>query len=368
MSNDREPDMAENRVYFIPAARDESPDRIAAKAAKLIDAAFEGVVVPERPCAVKTHFGEGDNTGYVPPRVVRKAVDYAIAAGGRPFVTDTNTLYRGNRNDAVAHLKQARDHGFTDEALGAPVLIADGLMGTDQVSVPIDGGKHFEQIRIAAALHHADSSLVVTHVKGHCQTGFGGAIKNVGMGCAARAGKLAQHHEGEPVFDDGKCTACGTCVQWCPTGAIEMHGTAQLVAERCIGCGECYAICPSGAIGFTWGTPGPVLAEKICEHALGFVAAKRGRIGYLSDVTCLTKNCDCIGHAQQPDYPDIGLLAATDIVAVDKAAADLTRERFGEDIWSAWWPESQYEAQFAYGEELGLGRTDYDLVTLDEPT
>ena len=356
--------MPQAKVYFIPVADNEGLASMAEKTTALAEATFGGVVKADRPCAVKQHFGEGDNRGFIKPEITRAVCDYVAAADGQPFVTDTNTLYRGRRSQSISHLTQARDNGFTFSALGAPVIIADGLLGTDQVTVPISGGKHFGEVRIASAGYHAASCIVVTHVKGHCVTGLGGSIKNVGMGFAARAGKLAQHSAGRPEIDDDKCTACGTCAKWCPTDAITLQPKARLLAERCLGCGECFALCPAGAIGFRWQEEGPVLIERICEHVLGFLTNKRGRCGYLNYVIDITRDCDCIGKKAKAEYPNVGILAGTDIVAVDKAAAEIAIDRFGKDIWSGWWPDSNYTAQFTYGEKIGLGTTGYELIPL----
>ena len=357
--------MAKATVFFTPVADGESIESQAKKAARLAEAAgFAGLIHKGRTCAIKQHFGERDCTGYVKPEVTAAIVRLAGGAGARPFVTDTNTLYRGRRSQAVDHLLQAAEHGFTQEALGAPVIIADGLHGTEQVSVPIRGGKHFKEVRIASALYQAGSTIVLTHVKGHMATGLGGSIKNVGMGCAARAGKLAQHQGGHPRFNKDKCTGCGTCVRWCPTDAIALQGDpekATLTPSKCIGCGECLALCPFDAIGFSWDTEGPQLIEKVCEHVAGFLSSKPGRVGYINFITNLTKNCDCMGTKQKADWPDVGILASTDIVAVDKAAADLTLQHHGMDIWRHWWPEADYQSQFTYGEQLGIGSGDYVL-------
>ena len=355
--------MQRAKVYFLPVRDGEEVGSIAHKAVQVAKAAgLAEVVTRKRPCAIKQHFGEGNNTGYVKPEITRAIVKWVQKAGGQPFVTDTNTLYRGRRAQALDHLEMAREHGFTREDLGAPVIIADGLLGTDQVTVPIQGGKHFTEVRIAAGGYHASSCIVLTHVKGHCQAGLGASVKNVGMGFAARAGKLAQHHEGYPNFDKHKCRACGTCVRWCPADAIVIKKTAEVISEKCVGCGECLAVCPRGAVGFSWDVEGPVLIEKVCEQVLGFLSNKQGRVGYLNFLIDVTRDCDCIGRKQKALYPNVGIFASTDILAVDKAAADVSCERYGKDIWLDWWPDSDYRAQFAYGEKLGIGSADYELV------
>jgi uncharacterized Fe-S center protein len=258
----------------------------------------------------------------------------------------------------------ARENGFTHEALGAPVVIADGLLGVDQVTVPISGGRHFQDVRIAAAGYHAASSIVLSHVKGHCQAGMGGAVKNVGMGFAARAGKLAQHHDGHPDFDSAKCRACGVCVRWCPEEAIVIGDTAELEVGKCIGCGECLALCPHDAIGFSWDADGPVLVERMCEHVLGFLSNKRDHVGFVNLLIDVTRNCDCVGSKQQTEYPNVGVFASTDIVAVEAATSDVSRERYGKDVWLDWWPGSNYRAMLDYGEELGLGTSRYQLTEI----
>ena len=365
--------MSKAKVFFIPVADNELLDSIAAKTARLAKAArLESVIPKGRPCAVKLHFGEDKNTGYVKPPIIRALVEFLRQAGGDPFLTDTNTLYRGRRSQATDHLNQAAEHGFTLDALGAPVIIADGLHGADQVTVPIQGGKHFKEVRIASALHQTAGAVVLTHVKGHCQAGLGGALKNVGMGCSARAGKLAQHDGGTPSFDARKCTGCGTCVRWCPTQAIDLaprkndkRGLARLTPEKCIGCGECLALCPFDAVGFEWAIGDLELGERVCEHCLGFVKNKAYGVAYLNFVIDVTRNCDCVGSRQKTERPNVGIIASTDLIAVDQATADLTREAYGHDVWLKWWPKSKYDQVLAYGETLGVGTRAYDLTRLD---
>jgi uncharacterized Fe-S center protein len=355
----------EAKVFFIPVKDGEGRAEIAAKAVKIADAAgLAGAVPKDKPCAVKQHFGEGQNEGHIKPEITRAMVDWVRKAGGRPFVTDTNTLYRGKRANALDHLETARGHGFTQEALGAPIIIADGLLGVEHVAVTIQGGKHFKEVRIAAAGYHAAGAIVLTHMTGHCLGGMGGAIKNVAMGFASRSGKMAQHHQGLPIFSQEKCKACGVCGRWCPAEAIRVEKKALLAAEKCIGCGECMSLCPHGAIGFGWGAKGPILLEKMCEYALGFLSNKKGRVGYLNFLTDVTMNCDCLGRKQEASYPNVGILASDDLIAVETATADLSLQRYGRDIWLTWWPDSSYQTQFEYGEKIGLGTRQYELVEL----
>ena len=353
------------KVYFMPVENGESREEIGRKAVKLADTAgLSSAIVANKPCAVKQHFGEHQNEGHIKPEITRQVVEWVRKAGARPFVTDTNTLYRGRRANGLDHLEVAREHGFTHEKLAAPVVIADGLLGIEHVAVPVQGGRHFKKVRIASAGYHAASSIVLTHVTGHCLCGLGGAIKNVAMGFASRAGKMAQHHEGLPLFDSGKCKACGSCVRWCPAEAVRLETKAKLVKEKCIGCGECLAVCPHEAVSFGWGSRGAVMHEKMCEYVLGFLSNKKNRVGYLNFIIDVTMNCDCVGRKQEVPYPDMGILASDDIVAIETATADLTCQRYGKDIWLAWWPSSSYRTQIEYGEKLGLGTSRYELITL----
>ncbi|MBM3300152.1 MAG: DUF362 domain-containing protein, partial [Deltaproteobacteria bacterium] len=219
-------------------------------------------VAPKDLVAVKLHFGEQGNTAYIRPQYVRQVVERLKLLQSRPFITDTNTLYVGSRTEACSHLATAFDNGFTREITGAPVIIADGLRGNNSVEVEVDG-RHVKLAHISADVHNADAMVVLTHFKGHELSGFGGAIKNVGMGCASREGKLDQHSNISPRIARKKCIGCGECIQWCRGNAIELiedgnELKARIDPERCIGCAECILTCRNGAVLIQWNQSIPV--------------------------------------------------------------------------------------------------------------
>lgn len=308
--------------------------------------------------AIKLHFGELGNLAYLRPNYVRVAVDELKNLGAKPFLTDANTLYVGTRSNAVDHLLTAAQNGFVWEVVGAPVIIADGLRGTDEVEIPVDG-EYVKRAKIGAAVALADALLVMTHFKGHEQVGFGGALKNLGMGSASRAGKLHQHSTSKPRNLADRCTACGVCARFCPAGAITVIDHALTDYERCLGCGQCVAMCTFGAM-----VPGDeasvdLLAKKIAEYAK---AALNGRPAlFVSFIQQVSPDCDCWGMNRPPVAPDIGILASTDPVAIDQAAMDLVLKAVGHDPFRRAHPQARWEEQLAHAERIGLGSRKYEL-------
>ncbi len=368
---------AASQVYFAPMRSKMKRSMIGRAGALLDRAGLKEAVFDKDLVAVKLHFGEEGNTGFVHPVYVREVVRRIKAAGGKPFLTDANTLYRGQRANAVDHLECALHNGFSFATIEAPLVIADGLDGRDAVDVPITGGTHFESVRIGSAAVYADAMVVVTHVKGHEATGFGGALKNVGMGLGCRSAKQRMHADFRPEVTAETCTACKRCVQWCPVGAIAIRDKVAVVDfEVCYGCGECVAACPYGAIATQWKTTPEALQEKIVEHVAGAVSGKDGKVLYLSFVTAVSPDCDCWNFSDAPVVPDIGVLASTDIVAIEQAAYDLVTAATGL-------PGSRGEGMGAgvdkftaitgvdgaraieYAEEMGLGSRKYELVTVE---
>ena len=242
--------IADSRVYLVGVGESSSPEELAAAAERLWDRMkLDRIIAKDALVAIKQHFGEQGGGNFIPPAVTKAVGQRVRRAGGKPFATDSNTLYNGMRANAVDHLEIARQHGFSHEALGFPVIIADGLKGESQVTLKVKS-ESLSHVFLAGAGYVADAAVVLTHVTGHLAAGLGASIKNVAMGMAGRAGKLQQHHAAEPIFNKGKCTACGLCAKHCPVGAIEIKKTAILDPARCIGCGECYAFCPEGAVSF----------------------------------------------------------------------------------------------------------------------
>jgi len=355
------PDQNTVAVFFAPLPPSATPDDMAAALRRLWkNMQAKTIITKDALVAIKQHFGEEGSTHHLPPAVTRAAGECVKAAGGKPFATDSNTLYNGRRANAVDHLEVAREHGFSHEALGFPVIIADGLKGESQVTLK-SRGPALRNAFIAGAGYMADAAVVLTHVTGHMLAGMGAGIKNVAMGFSGRAGKLQQHNAAEPVFTRSKCKACGRCASHCPAAAIAIKDYAVLDASKCIGCGECYAFCPYGAVGFEWSSTSADLQKKMAESCLAFHEEKKGRVVYFNFITQVTKNCDCMGRAES-GLPDIGVVASFDPVAADAAASDLLNEKQGHDVFKKLWPQINPRIQIEHGEKIGLGTSRYRLV------
>ncbi|MDA3935671.1 MAG: DUF362 domain-containing protein, partial [Actinomycetota bacterium] len=311
-------------VWFTPM-RTTGKKSLVSRSGQLLErAGLSSAIADDDLVAIKLHFGEQGNTGFVNPVFLREVVRLVKSAGGKPFLTDSNTLYRGQRANAVDHIECALHNGFSFATVEAPIVIADGMDGREAVDVAVDG-KHFDSVRIGSAAVHSDSMVVVTHVKGHEAVGFGGALKNVGMGLGCRSAKQRMHADFRPEVTADTCTACKRCVTWCPVDAIVINSdkVAQVDYETCYGCGECVAACPFGAIATQWKTTPDAIQEKIAEHVAGAVAGKEGKVLYLSFVNNVSPDCDCWNFSDAAVVPDIGVLASTDPVAIDQAAYDL---------------------------------------------
>jgi hypothetical protein len=361
------------KVYF--ADFGESPQRnIFSKLSDMMDRLpLSQVAGRDDLVAVKVHFGERGNTAFVPPHFVRAVVEKIRALGAKPFVTDANTLYVGSRSNSVDHLETAHRHGFTYSSLGCPVLIADGLRGGAFVEAEVRG-RHLNRVKLAHDLAKADAIVCVTHFKGHELAGFGGSIKNLGMGGGARGGKLAMHSDVTPVIKAEKCIACGKCAANCPAGAIAVDRSAVIDPKKCIGCGSCIVVCPTHACRNGWDTGARQMQEKMVEYLAGFAGNKRGRIAYLNFIMNVSPACDCYGHAGHPIVPDIGVCGSLDPVAVDAASNDLVMKAEGSrnsslakghqpggDKFRALYPEVDWSWQLDYAQELGLGQRAYQL-------
>ncbi len=366
-----------SRVHLLRVC-DGGADDILARLDRLLqESDLRKIAAKDKIVAVKLHFGESSETGHVKPLFVRRVVSWLLQEGARPFLTDTNTLYRGSRSDTVLHMRTAAEHGFTYSAVGAPVVIADGLRGTSEVRLPV-AGQILKEAAIGSELVKADSILAVTHFKGHELSGFGGAIKNLGMGGASRAGKLEQHSTTKPYVRQG-CIACGICASWCPADAIRVGEVAQIDEQTCIGCGECIAVCPEKVVGIRWNESTDVFQRKMVEYLKAITSLKRDRIGYLSFITDVHPLCDCYGTAKVPIVPDLGVLASVDPIAIDQASYDLVNEapaarnsnlsegyRAGGDKFRDLHPDVDPTVQLRYGEELGVGTRNYELIEIAE--
>ncbi len=365
-------------VYFADLRARNRHESMTVKVGRLVERAGVGSIVTEGDLvAVKVHFGERGGDAYVSPVFVRQVVDAVKARGGKPFVTDTNTLYSGSRSNSVDHLTTAVEHGFDYAVLGCPVIIADGLRSGSVVDLPGVGG-YFRQVHAAADLVASDAMVVVSHFKGHEMAGFGGAVKNLAMGCAPASGKRDQHSLRATVHRE-KCIGCGQCVEVCPVHAIELvEGLALVDRPRCIGCGECMTVCPQKAIATGSREDLREFVERLAEYATALTAAKRDKMLFLSFVLRVTPHCDCVPWSDAALVPDQGILASRDPVALDQACFDLVKNARalpgsmiecpcgpGDDKFAAAWPDTSGLRQLEYAEELGLGSRSYTLVPLD---
>jgi len=353
-------------VHFVPVHPQDPEPTIEEKVGRLFDAAgLVECVDPGDLVGIKVHFGEEDNETFVRPSRFRRIIERLKEAGTNPFFTDTNTLYAGMRSNSVNHTRLADQHGFGLTETGIPVLIADGLAGGDEVEVEI-GGRHFERVGVASGIAAADALIVITHLTGHCAAGLGGVIKNLGMGCSSRKGKLQQHTVIKPKVDPEKCHGDFRCAQKCSANAIiRQDDKAKIITEICIGCGECLVVCRFDAVSFTWDLSGPPLQEKMVEHALGVAKLKPGKIVYLSFLTAITKECDCFANKKSDIIvPAIGVIASHDPVALEQAGVDLVHQHTGRpfsDLLGC----HDFSRLLEYAEEVGLGRRTYKIVGID---
>jgi len=366
-----------SKVYFASVFAKKSADAPINKISTLWEMAGFGALFKKNDfVAVKCHFGEQGNTAFVAPVYLRRVIDMLHHGGQRPFLTDANTLYHGKRANAVDHLMTAQFHGFTPYTVNAPVIIADGLNGRDHVCVPIKG-RHFKSVKIGSAAVHADGMISVAHVKGHMLAGYGGAIKNIGMGLGSRAGKQQMHSDVRPKIITGKCKKCGRCGRHCPEGAISLVGDVMKIDEkRCVGCGECVQNCYERAIAINWETDNKVFQEKMVEYFSG--AVKDKPVGYYNFVVNVSPDCDCMDFCGAYIVPDIGILASLDPIAIDKASIDLINAQRGikgsaigemtkegdDKIKAIEGHGIDWEHQLTYAEEMGLGSRKYELIRL----
>jgi hypothetical protein len=354
--------MKEN-VFFIPVADLEADESICQKLEKAITTNDWLAFVKARDLvAFKTHFGEENSQGYVRPLNFTMLAKLVKKKNGQPFLTDTATLYSGLRANAVGHIELAQRHGFGYENTRIPLIMADGLTGDEEIDVPIPG-KLYQKVKIASMIVKAQSLVVVSHFTGHMVSGFGAALKNMGMGCSSRRGKLAQHSTATPSVKKKNCTACAACATWCPVQAITMkEQIAQIDKKKCIGCAECLTVCRFDAIGYNWSETYEKLQRKIVEHAWGVAKAKQDKVLYINFLNRISKDCDCMGGFKKIS-PDIGVLIAFDPVAIDAASLDLVEQKTGQALAKLSY-DIPYRVQIDYAREIGFGNPDYQLVEI----
>ena len=367
--------MASSKVYFTDMHTCQGSNLLQKMERLLRKAGLDKMDLDGKLVAVKLHMGEPGNLAYVRPNFAAVLVRMIKEKGGKPFLTDCNTLYLGKRANAVDHLNSAMENGFNRIAVGCDVIIADGLWGNEQREVVIDK-ELCRTAKIGSAIADADVVISLTHFKGHELTGFGGALKNLGMGSGSRCGKMEMHASSHPTVDSKKCVGCGQCVKNCPEKAITLTGKKKAVIDDglCVGCGQCIAVCRYGAPEVEWEGSSEIVNQKIAEYAFAVVNGKPSF--HISLITDVSPNCDCWPFNDVPIVPDIGIAASKDPVALDMACVTLVNEasvvkgsvldvkgKKGDKFRSVH-PTTDWMTGMDHAERIGLGKKDYELVRL----
>lgn len=350
------------------------------KLERLIRTAGIGSIdVDKKMVAIKIHFGEPGNLAYLRPNFAKTVADTVKSLGGMPFLTDCNTLYVGRRKNALDHMDAAYENGFSPFSTGCQVVIADGLKGTDDVEVPVKGGQYVQKAKIGRAVMDADVFISLNHFKGHESTGFGGAIKNIGMGCGSRAGKMEQHNAGKPSVKASLCRSCHMCARNCAHGAISFDesGKASIDHAKCVGCGRCIGACNFDAVYNSNWAANAQLNRKMAEYAKAVVDGRPAF--HISLVMDVSPYCDCHAENDIPIVPDVGMFASFDPVALDQACADACQAQpviggslldaqmrapgfvDSGDVFTNTTPESDWKSCLEHAEQIGLGRRAYEV-------
>ena len=375
--------MEKSKVYYTDF-RSKLGEGLPLKLQRLIrTAGIDQIDMEGKFVAIKMHFGELGNLGFLRPNYARAVADVVKSLGGKPFLTDCNTLYPGSRKNALEHLYCAWENGFTPMTVGCPILIGDGLKGTDDVEVPVEGGEYVKAAKIGRAVMDADIFISLSHFKGHEMTGFGGAIKNIGMGCGSRAGKKEQHSNGKPVINADACRGCKRCLHECANNGLhfdEATRKMQVVTENCVGCGRCVGACNFDAIAFANDAATKELNCRMAEYTKAVIDGRPGF--HISLVMDISPNCDCHPENDAPILPDIGMFCSFDPLALDQACVDaclrqqplpgsqlydnMHKEGFCDhhDHFENSTPESEYKTCLAHAEKIGIGSREYELIEM----
>lgn len=365
-----------SKVYFADLRADVH-ENLQQKLTRLMKTAGMGDIdFQDKFVAIKLHFGEPGNLAFLRPNWARTVADFVKERGGKPFLTDCNTLYVGGRKNALDHMDSAMLNGFNPMTTGCQIIIGDGLKGSDEVEVPVVGGEYVKNAKIGRAVMDADVFISLTHFKGHEEAGFGGCLKNIGMGCGSRAGKMEQHNAGKPHVAQKHCIGCGQCRKICAHGApIIENGKAHIDHDRCVGCGRCIAVCPKDAVRIDWDESTTNLNCKIAEYTKAVVDGRP--CFHISLVIDVSPNCDCHAENDMAIVPNVGMFASFDPVALDLACAEAVirqpvnpgsrlekMTKPGVDHFTADFPVSDWRTQISHGKKIGLGEDSYELVTI----
>jgi len=365
-----------SKVFFTDMHTElDSP--IQSKLERLLKAAgLEDIDFQDKFVAVKLHFGEKGNLAYLRPNYAATVCDYIKRLGGRPFVTDCSTLYVGGRKNALEHLDTAYANGYNPFATGVHTIIADGIKGTDETLVPVENGEYVKEAKIGTAIMDADIVISLNHFKGHELTGFGGAIKNLGMGSGSKSGKMEMHNSGKPFVIEENCIGCGMCRKICAHGApIIENKKAHIDHDKCVGCGRCIAVCPKSTIDVPYDELEDKLNCKMAEYAKAVVQNRPNF--HISLVVDVSPFCDCHAENDIPIVPDVGMFASFDPIALDMACADAVNAQpeikgsllaksahEHKDHFKNVSPNTNWMSAMEHGQKIGLGSMEYELVTV----
>lgn len=373
--------MEKSKVYYTDF-RTRLGEGLPIKLKKLIRKAGIGEIDMENKfVAIKMHFGELGNLSFLRPNYAKAVADVVKELGGNPFLTDCNTLYPGSRKNALEHLYCAWENGFTPMTVGCPILIGDGLKGTDDIAVPVEGGEYVTEAKIGRAVMDADIFISLSHFKGHETAGFGGAIKNIGMGCGSRAGKKDQHYNGKPTIDAEKCRGCKSCMKECANNGLVWNDASkkmEISNENCVGCGRCIGACNFDAISFSSSAAVKELNCRMAEYTKAVIDRRPNF--HISLIVDVSPHCDCHSENDAPILPNIGMFASFDPLALDQACVDaclqaepLPNSLLGEnmrrddfcdhhDHFVNTTPDSEYRTCLEHAEKIGIGNRAYELV------
>ena len=364
-----------SKVYFADLRAD-MHENLQQKLTRLMKTAGMGDIdFQDKFVAIKLHFGEPGNLAFLRPNWARTVADFVKERGGKPFLTDCNTLYVGGRKNALDHMDSAMLNGFNPMTTGCQIIIADGLKGSDEVEVPVAGGEYVKNAKIGRAVMDADVFISLTHFKGHETAGFGGCLKNIGMGCGSRAGKMEQHNAGKPHVAEKYCIGCGQCRRVCAHGApIIENGKAHIDHDKCVGCGRCIAVCPKDAVQINWDESTTNLNYKIAEYTKAVVDGRP--CFHISLVIDVSPNCDCHSENDMAIVPNVGMFASFDPVALDMACVDAVNAQTplrgsatdgdpcDHDHFQRLHPDTNWRSCLEHGEKIGIGTRDYELIKI----
>lgn len=367
-----------SKVYFADLRADVH-ENLQQKLTRLMKTAGMGDIdFQDKFVAIKLHFGEPGNLAFLRPNWARTVADFVKERGGKPFLTDCNTLYVGGRKNALDHMDSAMLNGFNPMTTGCQIIIGDGLKGSDEVEVPVVGGEYVKNAKIGRAVMDADVFISLTHFKGHEEAGFGGCLKNIGMGCGSRAGKMEQHNAGKPHVAEKHCIGCGQCRKICAHGApIIENGKAHIDHDKCVGCGRCIAVCPKDAVRIDWDETTTNLNCKIAEYTKAVVDGRP--CFHISLVIDVSPNCDCRPENDMAIVPNVGMFASFDPVALDMACVDAVNAQTPlrgsaaddahakahvHDHFQRLHPDTNWRSCLEHGEKIGIGTREYELIKI----